>query len=55
MVDRDGHLVAANPSAARILGMEPARVLAPTGSDPEWSFVGRRRRAAGRGRPAAAA
>src|SRR3954447_8651229 len=39
MVDRDGRMVAANPSAARILGMEPERVLAPNGSDPEWSFV----------------
>src|SRR3954463_12878172 len=39
MVDRDGRLVAANPSAARILGMEPERVLVPNGSDPEWSFV----------------
>src|SRR3954471_25006151 len=39
MVDRDGRMVAANPSAARILGMEPDRILAPNGSDPEWSFV----------------
>jgi PAS domain S-box-containing protein len=39
MVDRDGRLVAANPSAARILEMAPERILAPNGSDPEWSFV----------------
>src|SRR3954454_12894078 len=39
MVDRDGHIVAANPSASRILAMEPERVLAPNGTDPEWSFV----------------
>jgi signal transduction histidine kinase len=39
MVDRDGQMVAANPSAARILGMDPERILAPNGSDPEWSFV----------------
>ena len=51
MVDRTGSLVASNPSAARILGMDPARVLhvnrPTTGLD-----AGRhRRRAAGR-RPA---
>jgi PAS domain S-box-containing protein len=40
MVDADGRLVTANPSAARILGMEPQRVLLANGSDPEWSFVG---------------
>src|SRR4051812_5242530 len=36
MVDRRGRLVAANPSAERILGMDAARVL--DGGDPEWSF-----------------
>src|SRR4051812_24131299 len=36
MVDGDGQLVAANPSAERILGMDAARVL--DGGDPEWSF-----------------
>ncbi len=30
MVDEAGELVAANPSARRILGMEPARMLSPT-------------------------
>jgi PAS domain S-box-containing protein len=39
MVDETGRLLAANPSAARILGMDPARVLAPNGSDPDWAFV----------------
>jgi PAS domain S-box-containing protein len=39
MVDDGGQLVAANPSAARILGMDPARVLAVNASDPAWSFV----------------
>jgi len=40
MVDETGRLVAANPSARRILDMDPARVLAPTGSDSDWFFVG---------------
>jgi PAS domain S-box-containing protein len=39
MVDGSGRLVAANPSAGRILGLDPERILAPNGSDPEWSFV----------------
>ena len=39
MVDRGGALVAVNPSAERILGMAAERILAPTGSDPAWSFV----------------
>src|SRR3954470_9077058 len=39
MIDKTGALVAANPSAARILAMEPERVLAANGTDPEWSFV----------------
>ena len=51
MVDRDGHLVAANPSAARILGMEPERVLAHRTAATRVVVRRRRRRAAGRGRP----
>jgi PAS domain S-box-containing protein len=39
MVDADGTLVTANPSAERILGMNPKDVLAPNQSDPSWSFV----------------
>ena len=39
MVDSDGKLVTANPSAERILGMDPNDVLAPNESDPTWSFV----------------
>jgi PAS domain S-box-containing protein len=39
MVDGDGKLVTANPSAERILGMDTALVLAPNQSDPAWSFV----------------
>jgi PAS domain S-box-containing protein len=39
MVDRNGRLVAANPSAARILDMDPAQILARNGSDPSWSFI----------------
>ena len=41
MVDANGKLVAANPSAERILGMDPQNVLAPNLSDPTWSFVAR--------------
>jgi PAS domain S-box-containing protein len=40
MVDDKGRLVTANPSASRILGMDPARILAPNRSDPDWFFVG---------------
>jgi PAS domain S-box-containing protein len=40
MVDETGRLVAANPSAHRILGMDPARILADNESDDEWLFVG---------------
>jgi PAS domain S-box-containing protein len=40
MVDEGGRLVAANPSARRILGMDPARILAANHSDDEWFFVG---------------
>ena len=38
MIDRDGTMVAANPSATRILGMRPAEVLSGYGHA-EWSFV----------------
>jgi PAS domain S-box-containing protein len=41
MIDQRGRLVAANPSAQRILGMDPGLVLGPNGSDPAWSFVSR--------------
>jgi PAS domain S-box-containing protein len=40
MVDEEGRLVTANPSARRILGMDPARILAVNRSDPDWFFVG---------------
>src|SRR3954447_18915515 len=40
MVDESGRLVAANPSARRILGMEPARILAAGYSDNDWHFIG---------------
>jgi PAS domain S-box-containing protein len=40
MVDEQGRLVTANPSARRILGMDPERILAPNHSDPDWFFVG---------------
>src|SRR3954447_7047867 len=39
MVDETGRLVAANPSARRILGMDPARILLSNRSDDEWHFV----------------
>lgn len=39
MVDGRGKLVAANPSARRILGMPPERVLGPNGSDADWEFL----------------
>ena len=39
MVDGRGRLLAANPSAQRILGVDPARLMARTGSDPDWTFV----------------
>src|SRR4051812_10495231 len=40
MVDEHGRLVTANPSASRILGMDPSRILAANHSDPDWYFVG---------------
>jgi PAS domain S-box-containing protein len=40
MLDRSGALAAVNPSAARILGMAPERILAVNGTDPDWSFIG---------------
>jgi PAS domain S-box-containing protein len=40
MVDRDGRLAASNPSAERILGVDPARILQRNGSDPEWMMIG---------------
>jgi PAS domain S-box-containing protein len=40
MVARDGSLAASNPSAGRILGMDPAAILRPNGSDPAWMLVG---------------
>src|SRR3954468_23838114 len=39
MVSRTGSLVAANPSATRILGMDPAEALTENGSLPDWAFV----------------
>src|SRR5687768_13065386 len=39
MVDANGRLVTANPSAHRILGVDPARLMAETGRDPSWTFV----------------
>jgi PAS domain S-box-containing protein len=40
MLDRDGSLAASNPSAARILGIAPAAILLPNGSDPAWTVIG---------------
>ncbi|MBE2316830.1 PAS domain S-box protein [Solirubrobacter sp. CPCC 204708] len=39
MIDRDGQMVAANPSATRILGMDPGEILSAYGTDDEWQFV----------------
>jgi PAS domain S-box-containing protein len=39
MVDRDGHMITANPSATRILGMDPAEVLNGYGNAAEWAFI----------------
>lgn len=38
MIDRNGRLVTSNPSATRILGMDPAEVLTQYGRA-EWSFI----------------
>ncbi len=40
MVDRNGSLAASNPSAARILGMDPTRILGVNGADREWMLIG---------------
>ena len=40
MVDRRGRLAASNPSAARILGMDPGRILQVNQSDGEWMLIG---------------
>src|SRR3954470_19085794 len=40
MISRTGRLITANPSAARILGMAPAEVLAENGSPPGWAVLG---------------
>jgi PAS domain S-box-containing protein len=40
MVDRDGSLAASNPSAGRILGMDPARILDVNETDSDWMLVG---------------
>jgi len=40
MVDRHGALAASNPSAARILGVDPARILQVNQSDADWMLIG---------------
>jgi len=40
MVDRRGALAAANPSAARILGVDPARILQVNQTDADWMLIG---------------
>ena len=40
MMDRHGNLAASNPSAARILGMDPARILNANQSDAGWMLIG---------------
>jgi PAS domain S-box-containing protein len=40
MVDRRGSLAASNPSAARILGMDPARILHVNETDDDWMLIG---------------
>jgi len=40
MVGGDGSLAASNPSAARILGMDPARILRINQSDGDWMLIG---------------
>ena len=39
MIDRGGTMVTANPSASRILGMDPTEVISGYGANGEWSFV----------------
>ncbi|WP_121249988.1 sensor histidine kinase [Solirubrobacter pauli] len=39
MIDRGGTMVTANPSASRILGMDPTEVISGYGVNGEWSFV----------------
>lgn len=39
MIDRGGTMVTANPSATRILGMDPTEVISGYGVNGEWSFV----------------
>ncbi len=40
MVDRHGALAASNPSAARILGMDPGRILQVNQADADWMLIG---------------
>jgi PAS domain S-box-containing protein len=39
MLGRDGSLAASNPSAARILGVDPGAILLPNGSDSAWTVI----------------
>ena len=39
MIDRSGQMVTANPSASRILGMDPTEVISGYGAEGEWSFI----------------
>jgi PAS domain S-box-containing protein len=39
MVGPDGRILAANPSAQRILGRDPAELVGTSRSDPGWTFV----------------
>jgi PAS domain S-box-containing protein len=40
MVGREGELLASNPSARRILGIDPAEILRVNGSEAGWTLVG---------------
>jgi PAS domain S-box-containing protein len=40
MIGRDGSLAASNPSARRILGMDPSELLHGGESDPDWMLIG---------------
>jgi PAS domain S-box-containing protein len=40
MIDRTGGLVTANPSAERILGVDPSEMIAPNGSSGRWTLIG---------------